>query len=158
MRKRWSPVAVLALIAVTLAAAGCSAPGNRLVGGCPVTPDSTYTAANGQELGGKRGGNIFFYLYFGGPGEPREFQANRLETVILYFDHLASGFPDEVMIQGLNLTTGRREDFKATGPARSTYGVDWKANFIFPEPGCWRLTVDEPVQGEITVAVKDGAQ
>lgn len=122
--------------------------------GCPETADSTYTAADGNLLGGKRGGNVFFYLNFG--DEPRVLQANRPEAILLYYDHVTDELPKEIAVQGTNLTTGKRWEFKVSGPHRSTFGPDWKANFVFPEPGCWKLAVDvQSNQGDITVAVKD---
>ncbi len=119
---------------------------------CQETPDTTFDA-NGFILSGKRGGDLFAYLYFGGE-KGRTLYANRPEMILLFFIHPQGTPPERIVVRGKNLETGREKDFE-TVKGTSSYGSDWKANFVFPEPGCWELwPLNFSHEGSIILEVK----
>lgn len=115
---------------------------------CNVTADTTHTV-NGYTLTGKRGGAVFFNM----GQKDRTFTAKKPEKMLVFLDDLSRSGPRDLTVKGKNLDTGTTADF-VNYEHGSEYGREWGANYTFPEPGCWQLSVDDGAnKGSITVKV-----
>jgi len=136
---------------IVIAITACVPPPKSTPTTCPVTPDTTYSS-NGHELHGKGADNIFLYMHF--DGNTRTLRANQPEKMLIFLVNQSAVLPEQLQIRATNLATGANADFT---PIRhnSDFGTDWGTNFIFPEPGCWELKIQEPsITGAIVITVK----
>ncbi len=137
-----------AFICLAVSLAGCmqSPPSGQ----CDVTPTTTHVA-NGHILYGKRTGGAFFYL--SSTDRERVFRANQPAKLLVFLDAPPDPPPGQLLVRGYNRATQRTLTFENSRHS-SEYGTEWGTNYIFPEPGCWRLSVaDPPRGGEIVIFV-----
>jgi hypothetical protein len=137
---------VLLAMALTTACADSSDPPQE----CTVTPDATHSV-NSSTLIGKRGGAVFFHTNV----PERVFTAKLPEKMLVFLDDLSDRGPGQLTVKGKNLKTGTTIEVKNVHH-ESEYGREWGANYTFPEPGCWQLSVDDVRnKGSITVLVTE---
>lgn len=140
-----APVLSIALIA----ACSNSAPANSNRGDCRVTPDSTYKV-NGYALLGKRGGDMFLFTQI----KDQVFHPNEPYKMLVLLKNLKDRPKGDLLVRGKNLASGTTVDFKVS-EAEGSYGRDWGTNYVFPESGCWKLSVDETSNaGDVVIEVK----
>lgn len=136
------------LICLVACLTGCArgAPPRR----CDVTPTTTHVA-NGHVLYGKRTDGAFFYL--SPTDRERVFRAKQPAKLLVFLDAPPNPPPGRLIVRGYNPATQRTVTFENLRHS-SEYGMEWGTAYIFPEPGCWRLSVgDRPGAGEIVISV-----
>lgn len=141
-----------AFLALVAAAIGCRL-GTGLTDQCTETPNVSRDV-RGHMLVGKQHKQLFAYPTTTDGSSERTFRARTFEKLIFFLMD-----PSSVPRRGLHLTaenrgTGARESFEIS-LQDSEYGIAWGANLMFPEAGCWALSIDEaPEQGRIVIKVR----
>lgn len=117
------------------------------------SPSSTVLRrVGGQLLPGKAGGHIFIYPTAN--NEERVFRVGVPEKVLLFLDNIGDSPPRLLSVKGRNLTDGQSRAFDFSLQF-SNFGPHWGENVVFPTPGCWELSVDEPDnKGTIVIEVR----
>lgn len=117
------------------------------------SPSSTVLRrVGGQLLPGKAGGHIFIYPTAN--NEERVFRAGVPEKLLLFLVNIGDSPPRLLSVKGRNLTDGQSRAFDFSLQF-SNFGPHWGENVVFPTPGCWELSVDEPDnKGTIVIEVR----